>query len=273
VTPDPLSGADGLYFVGHATTIIRYGGFTLLTDPTFLRRGQRAHLGYGLTTRRVIDPAISIDELPALDGVVLSHLHGDHWDRVARRHLDRDLPIVSTTHAARWLTRFGFGRTRGLSVWRQHELTKQGRSVRITAMPARHAFGLVGRLLPPVLGAMLEFGPVGGDTDLRVYISGDTLMYDGLMEIPRRYPRIDVGVVHLGGGRVLGRALVSMDARQGADWTELMPCRRVVPVHNDDYTVCKSPLPAFEAEARRRGLTDVLRVVDRGTAMSLEPSA
>jgi L-ascorbate metabolism protein UlaG (beta-lactamase superfamily) len=50
----------------------------LLTDPNFLRRGQRAYLGYGLTTRRVREPAISIGELPELDGVVLSHLHGDH---------------------------------------------------------------------------------------------------------------------------------------------------------------------------------------------------
>jgi L-ascorbate metabolism protein UlaG (beta-lactamase superfamily) len=269
VTRARAGHADGLYFVGHATTIIRYGGFTLLTDPNFLRRGQRAYLGYGLTTRRIIDPAISIGELPALDGVLLSHLHGDHWDRVAQRHLDHDLPIVTTTHAARRLTRRGFGATHGLTRWHQHELAKHGRVVRITAMPARHAFGVMGRLLPPVIGAMLEFGPAGGGTDLRIYISGDTLMHDELTEIPRRYPDIDVGVVHLGGGRVLGTALVSMDARQGADWTELMSCRRVVPVHNDDYTVCTSPLSAFEAEARRRGLAGALRIVDRGTALPL----
>jgi L-ascorbate metabolism protein UlaG (beta-lactamase superfamily) len=264
--------ADGLYFVGHATTIIRYGGFTLLTDPNFLRRGQRAHLGYGLTTRRVVDPAISIDELPALDAVVLSHLHGDHWDRVAQRHLDHDLPIVTTTHAARRLARHGFGATHGLTMWHQHELTRRGRVIRITAMPARHAFGLVGRLLPPVIGTMLEFGPAGGGTDLRVYISGDTLMYDGLTEIPRRYPDIDLGVVHLGGTSLLGLATVTMDGRQGADWTELMNCRQVVPVHYDDYTVFASPLSDYEAEARRRGFTDDIRVVGRGTAMPLEKS-
>jgi L-ascorbate metabolism protein UlaG (beta-lactamase superfamily) len=262
-----VRNTDGLYFVGHATTIIRYGGFTLLTDPTFLRRGQRAYLGYGLTTRRVRDPAISIDELPTLDGVVLSHLHGDHWDRLATRHLDRDLPVITTASASRRLKGRGFGHTHGLEKWHQHELTEQGRTVRVTAMPARHSFGLTGRLLPPVIGTMLEFGAAGGGTDLRIYISGDTLMYDELKEIPRRYPDIDVGVVHLGGGRVLGLALVSMDARQGADWTEMTGCRRVVPVHNDDYTVCKSPLSAFEAEARKRGFTDALHIVERGTTM------
>jgi L-ascorbate metabolism protein UlaG (beta-lactamase superfamily) len=39
-----------LTFIGTATTVLRLGGFTLLTDPNFLHRGQRAYLGYGLTT-------------------------------------------------------------------------------------------------------------------------------------------------------------------------------------------------------------------------------
>src|SRR4051794_41617044 len=98
-----LTDTDGLYFVGNATTIIRYGGFTLLTDPNFLRRGQRAYLGYGLSSKRVKDPALSVERLPDLDGIVLSHLHGDHWDKTAERHLDRDLPVVTTGAAARAL--------------------------------------------------------------------------------------------------------------------------------------------------------------------------
>jgi L-ascorbate metabolism protein UlaG (beta-lactamase superfamily) len=268
-----IGDADGLYFVGNATMVIRYGGFTLLTDPNFLRRGQRAYLGYGLTTRRLVDPAIRIDELPPLDAVVLSHLHGDHWDRVVTRGLDRDLPIVTTPQASRGLGRRGFGRTRPLDVWREHEFVKRGRSVRVTAMPARHAFGLPGRMLPPVMGSMLEFGPAGGGTDLRIYISGDTLMHDELREIPRRYPDIDLGVVHLGGTSLLGLAMVTMDGRQGADWTELTRCRRVVPIHHDDYTVFTSGLPDFEAEARLRGLSDVVHVVERGAAMPLTQAA
>ena len=40
-------------FGGNATMLLRIGGFTLLTDPSFVRRGTRVYLGYGLWTRRL----------------------------------------------------------------------------------------------------------------------------------------------------------------------------------------------------------------------------
>ena len=45
---------DTLTFVGTATTVLRLGSFTLLTDPNFLHRGQRAYLGKGLWTKRLM---------------------------------------------------------------------------------------------------------------------------------------------------------------------------------------------------------------------------
>src|SRR3954466_11837185 len=87
-----------LTFIGTATVLIRYGGFTILTDPNFLHRGQSAKLGYGLRSRRLTEPALSIPELPPLDVVLLSHHHGDHFDEVAAAGLDHALPVVTTPH-------------------------------------------------------------------------------------------------------------------------------------------------------------------------------
>lgn len=67
---------DTLTFVGTATAVLRLGGFTLLTNPNFLHRGQRAYLGKGMWSRRVTEPAMTVSDLPELDAIVLSHLHG-----------------------------------------------------------------------------------------------------------------------------------------------------------------------------------------------------
>jgi len=264
-----VSSPGELTFIGNATVLIRCGGFTLLTDPNFLHKGQRAHLGYGLTSVRLRSPAITARDLPDLDAVALSHLHDDHWDRVAEQRLDRRLPVMTTPAAARTLRGRGFTRAVGLATWDSRVLTKGDRCVRFTAMPGRHGPGLLSRLLPPVMGTLLEFGPAGGEPDLRIYLSGDTLMYEGLTEIPRRHPSIDVGVVHLGGTRLPLGITVTMDGVQGADWLETMPCRTVVPVHYDDYTVQKSPLSDFLDEVRRRGLDDLVQAVGRGETLRL----
>src|SRR5215203_6690653 len=99
---------DGITFIGTATTIVRLGSFTVLTDPNFLHRGQRAYLGKGLWSRRLTEPAMQPADLPSLDAVVLSHLHGDHFDRIARRELDHTVPVVTTEHAASRLRGYGF---------------------------------------------------------------------------------------------------------------------------------------------------------------------
>jgi len=135
-----------LTFVGTATTVLRLGSFVLLTDPIFLHRGQRVHLGYGLLSRRRTEPAMQPEELPRLDALVLSHLHGDHFDRIARDRLDRDLPVITTPHAAKRLIRWGFRSTDGINTWRSSELSRGEDRLTVTAVPAQHGPAGVHRL-------------------------------------------------------------------------------------------------------------------------------
>ncbi len=140
----PPEGTVELLFIGNATVLIRYGRLTLLTDPNFLHRGQLAHLGYGLVSRRRTEPALNVMDLQHadLDSVVLSHLHGDHFDRVARRGLDHGLPILTTPHAARPLKGlYGFRHATGLRTWQSHTLRHGDSVVRVTSLPGRHAPG------------------------------------------------------------------------------------------------------------------------------------
>ncbi|MEW2291130.1 MBL fold metallo-hydrolase [Streptomyces sp. NPDC006743] len=262
-----------LHFIGTATVLLRYGGLTLLTDPNFLHRGERAHLGYGLTSERLTEPALEVTGLPPLDAVVLSHLHGDHWDRRVRRHLARSVPVATTPHAVRRLRTWqGFDRAGGLRTWESATFRRGGAQVRVTALPGRHSLHpVLRRLLPPVMGSMMEFGPAGGPVRLRLYVSGDTLVYDGLDEVGRRFPTADLAVLHLGGTRLPGGFVVTMDGAQGAELARRLGAPAVLPVHYDDYSVFRSPLEDFLTAVDRLGLHDRLVHCARGQHARVVP--
>jgi L-ascorbate metabolism protein UlaG (beta-lactamase superfamily) len=252
-----------IQFIGTATTLIRYAGFTILTDPNFLHLGDHVHLGYGLTSERLTEPAMEIEDLPKLDAVVLSHMHEDHFDRIAEERLDRTVPIVTTHHAAASLSASGFERPIPLNNWESVSFVRGDVTLTITSMPGRHGGPIMSKVLPEVMGSMLEFRSKRGNVLLRLYISGDTLMFRDLKEIPERYPDIDIALLHLGGTRVLG-VLVTMDAKQGVQAVKLLQPQIVIPIHYNDYTVFKSPLEDFRREIEAEGLGDLVRYLSHG---------
>ncbi len=276
----PLSGTGGdrtgasVTFIGNATTLLRLGGCTLLTDPSFLHAGDHVHVGYGLFAKRLLEPALQPHQLPPLDAVLLSHLHGDHWDPPAERALDRALPVITTRQAAKVLAHRGFTRTVGLETWDVLAVDKPGGGgLRVTAVPAQHGPKPVAALLPATNGYVLEADRGDGRT-LRVYVSGDTLVHDALREIPKRFPGIDVALLHLGGTRIpspkLG-VLVTLDARGGVEAVRIVDPKTVVPIHTDDWNLFGSSLDEFVAAMRGAGLADRLRIVGRGDTLELAP--
>ncbi|WP_327002275.1 MBL fold metallo-hydrolase [Dactylosporangium sp. NBC_01737] len=264
--PDPAVDAAAT-FIGNATVLLRLGAFTLLTDPNFLHAGQRAYLGHGMWSKRRTDPALTPQQLPPLDGVVLSHLHGDHFDRVARRGLPRDMPFVTTRSAGRRLRKWRFNETVGLSTWQNVVWRRGGETVRITAVPAQHGPALVYRALPETMGTVIDWER-DGHRRLRLYITGDTLFRPEVLgEIPERFGDIDAALVHLGGTRILG-VLLTMDGRDGAALSRLVRPRSILPIHHDEYPVQRDPLANFlrlsdglPVRAMARGETVDLTVV------------
>ncbi len=259
----PLPGTGSVYFVGTATVILRLGNFTVLTDPNFLHKGELAQLGYGLSSPRQTDPALTIEQLPPIDLVLLSHYHGDHFDQVVEARLDKALPVLTTPHATAQLKERGFRAARALGTWQSIDVRKGTQRLRITAMPGRHGPPLVAAAMPQVMGSLVEWLGPQGQPLYRIYISGDTLVTDDLKQIPVRHPSIDLALLHLGGTRVFG-VLVTMDAAQGVQALALLKPERAIPIHYDDYPVFKSPLVDFQAAVQRAGWQDKVAYLARG---------
>jgi L-ascorbate metabolism protein UlaG (beta-lactamase superfamily) len=81
--PAPLSWSDRdvtAAWLGHATVLVNFYGLTILTDPTLM---PRIGADIGIATvgpKRLVDTPLSFSELPAIDLLLLSHAHMDHFD-------------------------------------------------------------------------------------------------------------------------------------------------------------------------------------------------
>ncbi|MFB6397580.1 MBL fold metallo-hydrolase [Polymorphospora sp. 2-325] len=146
--------------IGGPTALIEFGGWRLLTDPTFDPAGERYGFGWGTSSRKLTDPAITPGELPPIDAVLLTHdHHGDNLDRAGRALLPSAGTVVTTTSGAR---RLG-GTARGLAPWAATRLEAPGRpTIEVTATPARHGPPLSRPIVGGVSGARRLGGTARG---------------------------------------------------------------------------------------------------------------
>jgi L-ascorbate metabolism protein UlaG (beta-lactamase superfamily) len=223
--------------------------FTILTDPAFLYKGEHVDLGHGIWARREVEPACQIADLPPIDLIVLSHYHGDHFDDVAAQELDKKLPIVSTADAVDKLSALGFEQGYPLDTWESLVVHKGDATLTVTAMPAKHAAEeAVEELLMPVNGHELDFSR-NDDHLYRLYITGDTMLVDSLEDIPRRYPDIDLGLIHSGGTTFLV-TIVTMTGEQAVKAVEITKPRTAIPIHYNDFSVFLSGLDDVKKAAQ-----------------------
>ena len=218
--------------IGGPTALIEVDGWRLLTDPTFDPPGRRYSFGWGSSSRKLTGPAIAAADLGPIDAVLLSHdHHGDNLDTAGRALLPAAGSVITTVAGAR---RLG-GNARGLAPWATTRLTAPGRpAIQVTATPCRHG----PPLSRPVAGAVVGFalGWEGQEHGV-LWITGDTVLYDGLRQAADRL-QVGTALLHLGGVRfpVTGPVRYSMTAQEAVELCRLVRPHTAIPVHYEGWT-------------------------------------
>jgi L-ascorbate metabolism protein UlaG (beta-lactamase superfamily) len=115
-----------------------------------------------------VDLPLPADEVVAgVDAVLLTHVHGDHWDATARELLAHDLPIFCQPHDAERLHAEGFIDAR--PVFADAKLGE----LAIARTDGRHGTGEIGEAMGLVSGFVLH-----APGEPSVYIAGDTILCD-----------------------------------------------------------------------------------------------
>lgn len=230
--------------VGGPTVLIEVGGWRLLTDPTFDPAGKRYFFGWGTMSRKLAGPAIAAQDLLPIDAVLLSHdHHGDNLDPAGRALLPSADVVVTTVPGAK---RLG-GNARGLAPWQTTRLEAPGRpALEITATPCRHGPPLSRPIVGDVVGFSLTWE---GQQDGVLWISGDTVLYDGVREVAQRL-QVDTALLHLGGVRfpVSGPFRYTMTAHDAVELCGLIQPRTAIPIHYEGWKHFREGRSAIERE-------------------------
>ncbi len=138
VEPDPRSWSNhGLHaaWLGHSTVLLKIDGVTVLTDPVF---SVRIGLKVGPMTlgiKRLVDVALTVERLPHIDLILLSHAHMDHFDLPSLRALESKTTQLITAHRTTDLLRVR--RYAGVQELRWNE-TAKAREAHVTAFEVKH---------------------------------------------------------------------------------------------------------------------------------------
>ena len=199
--------------------------------------------------------------------MLLSHdHHGDNLDPAGRELLPRMGTVVTTQAGAR---RLGSGAV-GLADWETTTLAGDGReTIEITATPCRHGPPGSRPIVGDVIGFALRWP---GQERGALWISGDTVLYDGVREVARR---VDVGtaVVHIGGvqfPRVSGPLHYTMTAEHAAELCAEIDPHTIVPIHAEGWKHFRQDRAAAERALAASPLADRVRWLEPGVATALD---
>jgi L-ascorbate metabolism protein UlaG (beta-lactamase superfamily) len=178
-------------YINHATTLIQIDGMNILTDPIWsLRAGPFPLIG----PKRIRNPGVSLEKLPEIDLILISHDHWDHLDiKSIQQIYQRDTPFILTGLGTDAILKANqINKVKGLDWWQRYKSATN--DISVTFVPAIHSSGRWPfRHNRTLWGGFVIQSPSGS-----VYFAGDTGYGDFIQKIAERFDQIRLAILPIG---------------------------------------------------------------------------
>jgi L-ascorbate metabolism protein UlaG (beta-lactamase superfamily) len=242
VKPDPAAWDTNTItaaWIGHATVLINFFGMNIITDPVLSSRiGLNIAGLFTIGPRRLVAPALTFEELPPIDLLLLSHAHLDHLDVPTLDRFDRSIPVVLAANTYDVISRLGFETVFELDWGRW---TTVG-DLRVEALQVKH----FGWRYP------WEHDRSRGNPDGRSYnayllsrrgrhlvFGGDTAYHEHFRMLADRGLRIDLAVMPIGAYDPWIRNHASPE--QALSMSDHMGAGKILPIHWNTFIQSQEP--------------------------------
>lgn len=195
-SPDLSESGPGLRvtWLGHATVLVEIDGLNILTDPIF---SQRASPLQFMGPKRYRGPPCTVEQLPRIDAVVISHSHYDHLDAGSVASLNArfggELRWFVPLGLMDWLVKMGCENVMELDWWEENCVPSHD-EVTFVCTPSQHWSKRTALDDNKSLwGSWTVLGP-----DHRFFFAGDTGYCPAFKEIGRRFGPFDLAAIPIG---------------------------------------------------------------------------
>lgn len=254
-------GELGVSFIGHSSFLLQIGGAAVLVDPVFAKRL--------ILLRRQRRAGLRVNEMPAIDVVLLTHAHMDHLNVASLRRVVRSAQMLGKKApevVVPWgvedlVAGLGFSRVHGMKWWERLEV----RGLTVTMTPCKHWGARMFNDTHRGYG-----GYVVEAAEQSVYHSGDTAYFSGFAEIGRRL-RPKVALLPIGAYFPDSYRAVHTSPEEAVRGFVELGSEWMVPMHYGTFNLGREPmdepLQRLMTEAARLGISQQVKVLEEGETM------